>query len=307
MRKTDYLSHILNRSNDSSMCSKYIDKLALMDKVINVCKKRKIFNKKGILKAKQEVLKLHIIDCLYGGRIIYDKDTVLLDLLEYIKISGLIKRGRDEVEEFLDAFLNGDKDIADLKKNADQSIKYVKKHTSEERIIKIYEYLGVFDQLKIYIMDPRVEARDKDSSACMRYCRKKARELEMELCRILWNPDNTMILEPIMKIPEIGNFLAYLAFVKNRYKSPMETEPEDLNYYYYEDKEVGWVAEFEDVAWTAVGDTKEEAIANLVLTWRHAENRPDFVWMEINKEFSNKIDYLSLVKEKCTKEGEDNE
>ena len=302
MRKKDYLLYILKRSNyDRTMCSEYLSRLGFMEKVVNVCKKQKIYNKHGILAAKHETIKQHILDCLYGDHIICDKNTEILDLLEFIKMSGLKEQGEHAVGEYLDAFLEGDKDIGDLKKIADKSVKYVKDHVPDERVRKIYDCLGVFDYLKFYIMDSRVSTKDKDGSACIRVCRKKAREIEMQLCQTLWEPANALILQPIFQLPKIGNLLAYLAYTKKRYETPMEMAPDDLNFFYYEDEEFGWVAEYEDVAWKAVGDTREEAINNLHLTWKNTEEKSDFVWLEINKEYSEKLDYITLLRNRSEK------
>lgn len=302
MKRKEYLLHVLDRSNnDGTMYSEYLSRLELMDKVVNAFKENKIFYKDGILRTKQEIVKRYILDSIYSDQILFGKDTALLDLNEVLKDSGIKRQGAEAVEEYLKAFLAGNKDICDLKKEADKRVEYVMSHISEKRVKNIYSWIGVFKRLRIYVIDPRIAANDKDESACFRFCRTKAREIEMELCRILWEPNNLLTLQPILHLPKIGNFLAYLTYVKRRYETPLNTDPEDLYYYYYEDSEYGWVAQYEDVAWKAVGDTREEAINNLFLTWRHAEDKADFVWLEINKEYSDRLNYRALLEEQRRK------
>ncbi len=298
MSKKKYIVKVLNRSNsDGTVLSKYAQKPYLQEEIITCCLKRNITYKKGILSVKMQVVRDRIIDCIYDGVDPTDGDLDCNALRKYWRDADFED---DKIEEFFEHFLMGKADIPELYDYATRHEEFVRNHIPDIGTATVYEYLGVFDDLRHYVLYYLRRDLCADESAGMYYCRSKAAERAKRLAEILWNDDYRAIIEPFLELPDIGNYLSYLSFNKGRYEDAVHADYKDMTVISYEDNECGVITEFEDLYMRAVGETKGESYQNLLALAGtiNPYSREDLAWEMINNDYFECIDYQSRLRKK---------
>ena len=307
MSKKKYIVKVLNRSDiDGTVLSKYAQKPYLQEEIITCCLKRNITYKKGILAVKMQVVRDQIIDCIYEGVDPTDGDLDCNALRKYWRDADFED---DKIEEFFEHFLMGKADIPELYEYASRHEDFVKQHIPDIGTCSVYEYLGIFEDLRHYVLYYLRKDLCEDESAGLYYCRTKAADRARKLADILWNDDYRAVIEPFLELPGVGNYLSYLMFNRERFTDAVQSDYEDMTVISYEDNEFGIITEFEDLYVRAVGATKGESYQNLLELARTINPfvREDLAWEMINNDFIMCIDYQSRIRRKRREEERNNE
>lgn len=247
------------------------------------------------------VVRDRVIKCIYEGIDPTDGDLNCDALRKYWRDADFED---DKIEEFFEDFLMGKADIPELYDYAKRHEEFVKQHISDTGTRYVYEYLGIFDALRHYILYCLRQDLCEDESAGIYYCWSKAAELTKKLAAVLWNDDCGEIIKPFLELPNVGNYLAYLFFNKKRYEGAVKSDLDDMTVIFHEDSSYGVIAEFEDLYLRAVGETIGDAYQNLLTLARTINpfSREELAWEKIHGDYIDCIDYQSCARKRNREE-----